>query len=192
MAGTRSRKRWQGLRLPQGAEILVSLFLLLFDALLLNQVFSLTFTLWLRSDPQIQIYLDSYLHVRWILFALYVSFGLLSGIFNIRKLTAASDIFFAHFKCPDRFVYRLQSACVLFARRGLLCLYFSKADFSAGNRLKHLHSLYSASIHYIFIQTSPKIASVCYYRRSIRRPANYQALSSSWRRQIQNRSHHDL
>ena len=93
MAGTRSRKKWHGLRLPHGAEILVSFFLLLFDALLLNQVFSLTFTLWLRSDPQIQIYLDSYLHVRWILFALYVSFGLLSGIFNIRKLTAASDIF---------------------------------------------------------------------------------------------------
>ncbi len=93
MAGTRSSKRWQGLRLPQGAETMVSLFLLLFDALLLNQVFTITFTLWLRSDPQIQLYLDSYLYVRWILFALYVSFGLLSGIFNIRKLTAASDIF---------------------------------------------------------------------------------------------------
>jgi len=93
MAGTRSRRKWQGLRLPQGAETMVSLFLLLFDTLLLDQVFTFTFTLWLRSDPQFQLYLDSYLHVRWILFAFYVSFGLLSGIFNIRKLTAASDIF---------------------------------------------------------------------------------------------------
>ncbi len=93
MPGIRSRKRWLGLRLPQGAETLVSVFLLLFDALLLNQVFTLTFTLWLRSDPQIQLYLDSYLHVRWIMLALYVCFGMLSGIFNIRKLTAASDIF---------------------------------------------------------------------------------------------------
>lgn len=82
-----------GIRLPQGAEKLVTASLLVFDALFLNAVFVGIFTLWLRGTPKIEVYLSSYFQVRWWLFGLYVFFGLFSGIFNIRKLNAASDIF---------------------------------------------------------------------------------------------------
>lgn len=94
MAGNKSRRtKMCGIRLPQGAENMVSLVLFVFDALLLNLVFVTTFSLWLSSDKQIHIYLNSYYQVRWVLLGLYTGFGLLSGIFNIRRLNAASDIF---------------------------------------------------------------------------------------------------
>ncbi|MDD3145681.1 MAG: sugar transferase [Candidatus Riflebacteria bacterium] len=72
---------------------MVSLALFVFDALLLNQIFVLTFSLWLGSEQQMYIYLNSYYQVRWVFLGLYTGFGLLSGIFDIRKLGSASDIF---------------------------------------------------------------------------------------------------
>ncbi len=93
MPGLKKRSKFSGIRLPLGAEKIVSFFLLLFDAFLLDQVFRLTFSLWLRSDPQIHIYFNSYYQLRWLLLGLYATFGFFMGIFNIRRLNAASDIF---------------------------------------------------------------------------------------------------
>ncbi len=94
MAGkSGSKTRMHGIRLPRGAEILVSLGLFIIDLLMLNQVFTTTFTLWLGSEREIQVYLNSYYQVRWVLLGFYGAFGLLAGLFNIRRLNAASDIF---------------------------------------------------------------------------------------------------
>ncbi len=87
------RARRCGFRLPQGAEIILSLCLFIVDALLLNQVFITTFSLWLGSERQIHIYLNSYYQVRWVFLGLYAGFGLMTGLFDIRRLNAASDIF---------------------------------------------------------------------------------------------------
>jgi len=91
--GTRKFSRYCGIRLPQGAERLLSVALLIFDALLMNALFIGVFTVWFMGLQNADIYLNAYLQVRWILLGLYVVFGLLSGIFNIRNLSAASDIF---------------------------------------------------------------------------------------------------
>lgn len=94
MSAVRTKKcRMRGIRLPHGAEKLITAFLLVFDALILNAVFVTTFTLWLRETPQIGLYLNSYFQIKWWLFGLYAFFGFLTGIFDIRKLNAASDIF---------------------------------------------------------------------------------------------------
>jgi len=91
--GTRKFSRHCGIRLPQGAERLLSGALLVLDALLMNALFIGVFTIWFRGLQQADIYLNAYLQVRWILLGLYIAFGLLAGIFNIRNINAASDIF---------------------------------------------------------------------------------------------------
>jgi len=85
--------RFRGIRLPAGAESLLTAFLLAADALLLNTVFIGVFTLWFKDLQANEMYVNSYLQVRYWLFALYVCFGSLAGIFNIRNMAAASDIF---------------------------------------------------------------------------------------------------
>ncbi|PKL43900.1 MAG: hypothetical protein CVV41_09060 [Candidatus Riflebacteria bacterium HGW-Riflebacteria-1] len=83
----------RGVRLPQGAEKLLSLALVFFDALLMNAVFIGVFTVWFGGLANAHIYLNAYMQVRWLLLGFYIFFGLLAGIFNIRSLSAASDIF---------------------------------------------------------------------------------------------------
>lgn len=88
-----ANSRIRGIRLPAGAERLLSAFLLAADALLLNAVFIGVFTLWFQDLQGNEMYVNSYLQVRYWLFGLYFCFGMLAGIFNIRSMAAASDIF---------------------------------------------------------------------------------------------------
>lgn len=88
-----NRLRAYGIRLPHGAEKLVFILLVIGDALLMNAVFISVFSIWLHDVSQNDQYFNSYLQVKWWLFGLYFLFGLMTGIFNIRRLTAASDIF---------------------------------------------------------------------------------------------------
>jgi hypothetical protein len=90
----RHAKRFRGIRLPVGAEKLLSLFLVCSDAMVMNAVFIWVFSFWLGDlHDANQMYLNAYFQVRWWLFGLYFSFAMLAGIFNIRELKAASDIF---------------------------------------------------------------------------------------------------
>ncbi|GAB4277052.1 MAG: sugar transferase [Candidatus Rifleibacteriota bacterium] len=86
-----SRKRQ--IRLPRNAEKLLFLVFIVVDLLLMNAVFIGVFDLWFMGKSNQKMYLDAYLHVRYWLMALYLIFGFLTGIFNIRNLKAASDIF---------------------------------------------------------------------------------------------------
>ena len=146
MAGTRSRRKWQGLRLPQGAETMVSLFLLLFDTLLLDQVFTLTFTLWLRSDPQFSFI--SILICMCAGFCLRLcQFWPAFRYFQHQKTDSCIRHFFAYFQRPSRIICRLQPACLLFACRGLLCLHISAADLSSGDGPEHIYNLWAQNNH---------------------------------------------
>ena len=89
----KKRARIRGVRLPQGAEKLLSLFLVVFDALLMNAVFIGVFTVWFGGLKDADTYLNAYIQIRWWLLGLYCSFGLLAGIFNVRSFSSASDIF---------------------------------------------------------------------------------------------------
>jgi exopolysaccharide biosynthesis polyprenyl glycosylphosphotransferase len=91
-ANSRVKKRKQ-FRLPRGAENLLFLLFIIVDLLLMNAVFIGVFKVWFLEQPNRQIYVDAYLQVRWWLVGFYVFFGFLTGIFNIRELKAASDIF---------------------------------------------------------------------------------------------------
>lgn len=96
MSENSDRKRtshFRGIRLPVGAERLLSLFLICFDALILNAVFIVVFSFWLGDLQLNEMYLNAYLQIRWWLFGFYLVYGLLGGIFNIRNLQAVSDIF---------------------------------------------------------------------------------------------------
>ncbi|MBU1105820.1 MAG: sugar transferase [Candidatus Riflebacteria bacterium] len=95
MSSTEKRKpaKIRGVRLPHGAERLLSLLLVVFDALLMNAVFFGVFTVWFGGLKHADTYLNAYMQIRWWLLGLYCSFGLLAGIFNIRNLSSASDIF---------------------------------------------------------------------------------------------------
>lgn len=86
----RSKKQ---IRLPRGAEKLLLFFLMLIDLLLMNVVFIGVFEVWFLDQPNPGVYIDAYLQVRWWLAGLYLFFGTLLGVFNIRNLNAASDIF---------------------------------------------------------------------------------------------------
>lgn len=88
----RLKKRKQ-IRLPRGAEKLLFLFFILIDLLLMNAVFIGVFEVWFLDQPNRSVYVDAYLQVRWWLVGLYLFFGGWIGIFNIRELKAASDIF---------------------------------------------------------------------------------------------------
>lgn len=81
-------------RLPQGAEIMLQLFLFICDMFLLNYIFQKTFYIWLNNRAPVAPYLTSYHQVKWYLFAFYVFFGTISGLFTLRSLKAASDILF--------------------------------------------------------------------------------------------------
>jgi exopolysaccharide biosynthesis polyprenyl glycosylphosphotransferase len=83
----------KGIRLPNGAEAILALVLVVFDALLLNLVFTELFTLWLRKTPQIEIYLASFYQVRWHLLGIYILFSVFVGSFSIRRLSTAADSF---------------------------------------------------------------------------------------------------
>jgi exopolysaccharide biosynthesis polyprenyl glycosylphosphotransferase len=80
------------IRLPRGAEKLLCLVFLVVDALLMNAVFIGIFELWFLNHPNPELYLNAFVQVRWWLMGLYVFFGILTGIFNVRELKAASDI----------------------------------------------------------------------------------------------------
>lgn len=79
--------------MPQGAELLLSFAFIACDALLMNAVFISIFKVWFGGLQHAEMYLNAYLQVRWWLLGLYCIFGMLTGIFNIRNLSAASDIF---------------------------------------------------------------------------------------------------
>lgn len=81
-------------RLPQGAEIMLSIALFACDMLLLDFIFRKTFQLWFADIGPVDIYIASYHRVKWLLFAIYAFFGVCSGLFNLRALKAASDILF--------------------------------------------------------------------------------------------------
>ena len=81
-------------RLPQGAEGMLSFFLIICDMFLLDYVFRKTFYLWLSSAGPVDLYIASYNQVKWYLFAFYLFFGTISGLFRLRSLKAASDIIF--------------------------------------------------------------------------------------------------
>lgn len=81
-------------RLPQGAEGMLSLFLVICDMFLLNFVFKETFQIWLADSNPLNLYITSYNQVKWYLFSFYVFFGIISGLFSLRSLKAASDIIF--------------------------------------------------------------------------------------------------
>ncbi len=81
-------------RLPQGAEGMLSLFLIIGDMFLLDYIFKETFNLWLSGTGPVDLYLASYNQVKWYLFSFYLFFGIISGIFSLRSLKAASDIIF--------------------------------------------------------------------------------------------------
>lgn len=81
------------IRLPRGAEKLLFFAFILIDLLLMNAVFIGVFRLWFLSDVNSSVYVDAYLQVRWWLVGFYLIFGTISGIFSIRELKAASDIF---------------------------------------------------------------------------------------------------
>jgi exopolysaccharide biosynthesis polyprenyl glycosylphosphotransferase len=87
----RSRKQ---IRLPRGAENLLFISFFIIDLLLMNAVFIGVFQVWFLDQPNRSVYVDAYLQVRWWLAGFYLFFGVLSGVFNIRNLKAASDIFF--------------------------------------------------------------------------------------------------
>ncbi len=91
-AASRLKKRKQ-IRLPHGAENLLFLFLIFIDLILMNAVFIGIFEIWFIDQPNREVYVDAYFQVRWWLTGLYLLFGALTGIFNIRELKAASDIF---------------------------------------------------------------------------------------------------
>lgn len=80
-------------RLPRNAEKLLFLIFIVVDLILMNAVFVGVFKVWFLDQPNGQLYLNSYLQVRLWLMSLYLFFGLLIGIFKIRELKAASDIF---------------------------------------------------------------------------------------------------
>lgn len=87
-----------GIRLPNGAENILALLSVFFDAIILNSVFANIFILWLRNTPQVEIYLSSYYQVRYYLFGFYVFFGLINGVFSIRRFNAPSE----NFACVTR------------------------------------------------------------------------------------------
>lgn len=81
-------------RLPQGAEWMLSLLFLICDMFLLNFVFKETFRIWLADSYPLDPYITSYNQVKWYLFAFYIFFGFITGLFSLRALKAASDIVF--------------------------------------------------------------------------------------------------
>ncbi len=81
------------LRVPPSAEWLFSLGLVGLDALFLNAIFLWVFALWLAQNPNQELYLASYYHVRVGLFAMFLAFGAFFDIYRLRSLLAASDIF---------------------------------------------------------------------------------------------------
>lgn len=81
-------------RLPQGAEGILSLLLFFCDMFLLDFIFRKTFEIWLSNSGPVDPYITSYNQVKWYLFAFYIFFGCISGLFNLRSLKAASDIVF--------------------------------------------------------------------------------------------------
>lgn len=81
-------------RLPQGAEGILSLLLFFGDMFLLDFIFRKTFEIWLANSGPVDPYINSYNQVKWYLFAFYICFGSISGLFNLRSLKAASDILF--------------------------------------------------------------------------------------------------
>ncbi|MFZ2955652.1 MAG: sugar transferase [Candidatus Ozemobacteraceae bacterium] len=87
--------RWRyKVRLRQSAEWVLSLLLILFDALVINAVFIGVFEVWLSGVQNQEVYLSAYYQVRTWLFGLYLTFGAIFDIFRIRAMRAASDILF--------------------------------------------------------------------------------------------------
>ncbi|HNW36168.1 MAG TPA: sugar transferase, partial [Candidatus Ozemobacteraceae bacterium] len=93
MSGNRRSLRSFVMRLSPGGEWLFGIALAVFDAVLLNLLFRGVFKYWLYEVAGRIIYINAYFDVRWYLFAMFVSFGLMFDVFRIRSLTAASDIF---------------------------------------------------------------------------------------------------
>jgi exopolysaccharide biosynthesis polyprenyl glycosylphosphotransferase len=93
MLFSRSKRSIKQFRLPRGAESLLFLVFIALDLLLMNAVFIGVFRLWFVNHPSPEIYVNAYMQVRYWLVALYVFFGIMSGLFKIRELKAASDIF---------------------------------------------------------------------------------------------------
>lgn len=81
-------------RLPNGAEPLMSILMFVCDMFILNAVCRYTFAYWFSDIGPVDLYLASYERVKWYLFVFYTFFGVFVGLFNIRALTAASDILF--------------------------------------------------------------------------------------------------
>ncbi|RCK80141.1 MAG: Bacterial sugar transferase [Candidatus Ozemobacter sibiricus] len=85
------RRRWM-LRVPPSAEWLFSLGLIALDAFILNAIFLWVFALWLAHNPNQELYLASYYHVRMGLFGMFLVFGTIFDIYRLRSFLAASDI----------------------------------------------------------------------------------------------------
>lgn len=73
---------------------MLTLALFFCDMFLLNFTFRKTFQYWFTNIGPLDIYIASYHQVKWYLFAIYTIFGIISGLFSLRALKAASDIVF--------------------------------------------------------------------------------------------------
>lgn len=80
--------------MPRGAEKIISAVLFVCDSLAMHAIFIAVFYVWLGGLESQELYYESYMQVRYYLLALYVFFGLFTGIFNIRNLSTASENFF--------------------------------------------------------------------------------------------------
>ncbi|NLM18038.1 MAG: exopolysaccharide biosynthesis polyprenyl glycosylphosphotransferase [Candidatus Riflebacteria bacterium] len=94
MAGLNRKLHGLLVRLPKGFEPFFALVLLAVDAFLLNLIFLKVFNFWLVEIPDEYLYVTSYLRVRCLLLGIYIFWGSLAGIFNIKAKKGASDLFF--------------------------------------------------------------------------------------------------
>lgn len=88
------KKKWRGIRVRKKSENLLTFFLLFSDAFLMNLIFYLVFFIWFRGYDTYDLYLQSYLDVRSYLYALYLFFGVIFGLFSIRNFKTVSEVFF--------------------------------------------------------------------------------------------------
>lgn len=82
------------IRLPQGAEKMLSIVLVICDMFLLDFIFRKTFECWFADIGPADLYVASYNQVKWYLFAIYCLFSYITGLFSPKELKAASDILF--------------------------------------------------------------------------------------------------
>lgn len=80
--------------MPRSAEKILSAMLFVFDSLVMHGVFIGVFYIWLGGLESQELYYESYVQVRYYLLALYVFLGLYGGIFNVRRLSTASESLF--------------------------------------------------------------------------------------------------